>query len=116
MKAMLLTLATLLPTSAFAGADGEYYCKGNFDTSESMVLVVKVKGQVLEGDEGRAHVVVRDGRKTLFAGNAVVTTEDVMLWLNATKGRNRLQGTIFMDELDQTQIELNGEEMNFDCN
>lgn len=116
MKNLFLALITLTSSTAFAGE--QYYCHGNYETDASATLFVKVLShdKITEGEKMEMLVVVRDGAKTLFEGRVSAENEDVQVFLKSRRGQPKLSGMIFLDELDQTSINVAGEQMNFDCN
>lgn len=117
MKNVIAALIALTAsTSAFAGE--QYYCHGNFETDPSATLFVKMLShdKIVEGEKMEMLVVIRDGARTLFEGRVDARNEDVQVFLKSRRGQPKLHGMIFLDELDQTSINVAGEQMNFDCN
>ena len=117
MKNVFLAL-TILASSSSAFAGEQYYCHGNYETNADATLFVKMLShdKIKEGEKMEMLVVVRDGSKTLFEGRVDARNEDVQVFLKSRRGQPRLNGMIFLDELDQTSINVAGEQMNFDCN
>ncbi len=113
MKAFILALALSSP-AALAGE--QYYCGSNYETEGKTLLVRSLSHpQAVEGEKMEYLVVVREGAHEIFAGKVDAEAEDVQLFLRSRAGQKRLVGTIYMDELDQTSIHVDGEVMNFDC-
>lgn len=117
MKNVILALLTLTATTnAFAGE--QYYCKGNYETDRGATLFVKMLShdKIVEGEKMEMLVVIRDAGQTLFEGHVDARNEDVQVFLKSRRGQPKLNGMIFLDELDQTSINVAGQQMNFDCN
>lgn len=117
MKNFFFALAALT-TSSTAFAAEQYYCKGNYETEETKTLFVKMLSheQIKEGEKMEMLVVIRDGSQTIFEGRVDARNEDVQVFLKSRRGQPKMHGMIFLDELDQTSVNVAGEQMNFDCN
>jgi|GEM_PF-6264150 len=116
MKNVLFALAAFTFTiPAFAGE--QYYCKGNYNTPESVTLFVKALSHdhAIEGETMEYLIVIRDGSEELFKGHVTAESEDVMLSFKSRRGQPKLSGMIYMDELNQTWMKIPGKEMNFNC-
>jgi hypothetical protein len=111
----VLALSTSVP--AFAGE--QYYCKGNFSTSESTTLFVKALSHdhAIEGEKMEYLIVIRDDAEEIFHGHVSAESEDVMLSFKSRRGQQKLSGMIYMDELNQTWMKLGNakEALHFNC-
>ncbi len=117
MKAILLALFALTASiQAFAGAE-EFSCVG-IKQSTGMTLYVKALSNtnVPEGRKMSYFLKITSRGLPVFAGNVSATQEDVMLKFFYQKTRTDLDGTIYLDELEQSWISIDNEEFRFDCN
>lgn len=108
-----LIAAFLLSFSFAAFAEDPVVCTGNFETPKEMTFSYQdVTGQeVDEGESKPFSVELKNGDETLFSGEVDGTLEDVVLTF---KGGD-LEGTVFLDELDQTSVTYQGTEYTFNC-
>jgi hypothetical protein len=112
MKTLLLALVALSSTSALTKPD-TYWCKGTgADSGKTLYVRILSSDQAREGDKLSWLMVIRDGSETIFSGNVKSDLEDVDLGFHA----RGLSGMIFLDELNETWVKLNGQDMRFDCN
>lgn len=113
--AIALFALTLFAPAAFAA--GSYSCREIKPKYGPATLSFQLKkigvSAPAEGNFIRYTLEISERGAVIFRAPAVATTEDVMLHF-AVKGQ-RVYGTIFMDELDQTSLTLQGKNYRFNC-
>lgn len=118
MKITLITLALVL-SSAFAFAS-EYNCEQKEGGSHTLVL--QTQSDFRDGDKTPTKILIKDGAgKIIFNASGSAYTEDVVVNFNAKSGKNKVSGTLYLDELDQTSVTLkkgkkSRKNFDFDCN
>jgi hypothetical protein len=127
MKFAILTLAVVaISASAHASAIADTHtCKGNesFGTSKNVTMEIssigKVVQQVPEGEKVPYHLIVKIAGKQITDSIVQVSQEDVMFQISGnTDDAGKVNGTIFLDELEQSNLNLPeiGLSFNLDCN
>jgi hypothetical protein len=115
MKIALIALALTVSAPAFAGQT--YNCrevKSGIGPATKSVLLTQIGNTPIE--EGRAYqfnLKIADRGRVIVDERAVVTTEDVMFFFEV-KGK-RIAGTIYMDELDQSNLTIGNQSFRLDC-
>lgn len=118
MKSLLLMIVLTSAFSAFAG--DKYICKemteNSWDSKRTMILTQLGNIQIKEGVKYDFKLEVFEGNssKPIVSEKVTVETEDVMFgFSNKAK---KIEGMIYMDELDQTWLKVGKSEWHFDCN
>lgn len=106
----------LLAVSFSSMADTNLVCKG-INGSEGYVLTIKNTSpdNVPEMFPVDYKVILRKDNTVYYAGTVTGRTEDVQLFLRGRRGSPVLSGTVFLDELYDVNLSINGKDFNFDC-
>ena len=111
MKTVLVALTALVSLPAFAQPD-TYWCAGKGkDEGKTLYTRILSAEQAREGDKMTWLMVIRNGSETIYSSNVKGSLEDVDLGFKA----RGLEGMIFLDELNETWVTVDGQEMHFDC-
>lgn len=117
-KMMIFTALMTLAVSASAQAGQKYICKEISPKLNPKTLVLTQIGntRIVEGRQAKfkLEVFVKNTAAPVISEIAVVETEDVMFAFQV-KGKS-IRGMIYLDELDQTSLTVNGKRFDFDCN
>ena len=119
MKSLFALVVLLVSLNTFAGT--KFICKENtesrWDSKKSMILTqlghVKIKEGVVY--DFKLEIYDTNSSHKPFVSEIVsVETEDVMFgFSNKIK---KIEGMIYLDELDQTWVKVGKTEMSFNCN
>ncbi len=103
-----------------SGENAEYTCTER--NGGSRTLLVRIPSNMQEGQKYQNIVIqLKNGSQTIFdTTRGTASSEDVQVFLNARSGNKKFNGTIYMDELDQTSVSLKvgkkaRQNFNFDC-
>lgn len=113
MKLLAVTMAMLTLSSA-AQARNFHSCEGVGQSSAfSMTLtpVGQTTNDVNEGEQVPYSLVVYLDNEAYFGAEVQAQQEDVMFQFSGANAN----GTIFLDELDQSYANIKGQEIRFDC-
>jgi hypothetical protein len=107
-------LAVAISFNAFA--EIKYACKG-INGSEGYVLTIQSKSptNVPEMFPVDYKVILRKENTVYFADMVTGRTQDVQLFLRGRRGSPVLSGTVYLDELYDVTLSINGKDFNFDC-
>ncbi len=118
MKLLSVFVILLFSTVSFAGE--KYICKqitaNSWDDKVTMVLTQIGDEQIKEGVSYKFKLELFSGRSATpkFSETVIVETEDVMFsFVNKAK---KVNGMIYLDELDQTWLYVGQDKYDFDCN
>ncbi len=122
MKQALLGMVLILGfgSQAFAAAGTLLICKEIpvVENAPKRTMILRQFGadQLTEGQSYKFEFQMFENfnARPLIAVPVTVTTEDVMVNFVSLDGK--LTGIVFKDELDQTAVHFNGEDIGFDCN
>ncbi len=119
MKTTLIAILALLSSfsSSFSFASEQYFCRGNYETEYSRTFFAKLTSheKILEGQKMEMLVQIRDRGEVIFDGVVDVSNEDVQVFFRSRAGQPKLRGVLYLDELDQTSVNVAGDQMSFDC-
>lgn len=120
MKALLISILSLgLSTSAFAASGVKYICKetGVLPGHNKRTVVITQFGNanVEEGKTYAFGLQIFDGvsKKPTLSTKVFVRTEDVLFSFGNRE--EDIAGLIYMDELDQSWMNMNGEKLTLNC-
>lgn len=120
MKA-ILSLAIVLVCGS-AHAIDSITCRGNedFGTSKKISLTLSAvdltTNDVSEGTEVPYKFVVKNGKEIWAQGVARAAQEDVIFGFESNSAQyGKLVGRIYLDELEQSALHLNGQSYTLDC-
>lgn len=97
-------------------------CKGQKEPVSMSLLDLSTR-PALEGEAHPVAVRVTESRtnangvtseSVLFAGTVKAIKEDVQ-WFLASRNKKSLKATVFLDELNDVSVSVNGREINFNC-
>lgn len=96
-------------------ASTEYFCQGIYESAGTSLYVRTINDRrVSDGDTFRVFVELSRKDQILFSGMGKGEIEDVNLQFSA-RSSEKLTGHIFLDEMDQTSVQWNGQDFRFDC-
>lgn len=118
---MSALIATVISTSAMASPAYQkiqIHCKQtnvfNFER-KTMILTQVSEGNGMDQGEWLVYnLELRQGLDQILSEKVYVMNEDVLFQFNNRKAK--IEGTIYMDEMDEAGATINGERMSFDCN
>ncbi len=113
----LIALATLtFGLSAYAtGPTHLFTCYGK-DGRDSYVMTI-TGGPVADGGRAVHRVKITSCDGVVFDADVTVEKEDVMQSYRSRRGAEQtLSGMVYLDELNETYMDVDGEEIQFDCN
>ncbi len=114
MKSILGLLVLMTATSAFARV--QYVCQEQGNRAPRTMILTQIStGRIQEGVKYVFGLELRDSRTgtVLLAERVNVETEDVMF--SFSNRQRTISGMIYLDELDQTWLEIGRNKLRFDC-
>jgi hypothetical protein len=116
MKKSILSLTLVLMSSSAFAAGTKFFCKTTEDFEKQTVVVTQASNDDMkEGKKYAFLVEVFNGRdkKPVATAKVQAETEDVSFVANSANGKAHFH--VYLDEMDQAALELNGQKMELNC-
>jgi len=118
MTALIVTMIATSAMAAPAVQKIQIHCKQtdvfNFERMTMILTQVSEGNGMDQGEWLIYNLELRQGLDQILSEKVYVMNEDVLFQFNNRKAG--IEGTIYMDEMDEAGATINGERMSFDCN